>query len=400
MRKFITLISGLLLSVMAFSAGFQLNEHSATYAAMGNATVANARNASAIFYNPAGLTSMTGLNISFNSTLVYPESSWYSLDGSLKTDQKKHLNVLPAVYVTKQLNDRVTVGIGEFSQYGLQTDWPAGWPGTELANRTYIRTFYISPTISFKVTDTFSVGIQANYVLSDVLITNQVNFVDQFADVEMSGDGDGWGGSFGFQWNVTDKFHIGGMWRSKVTIHFDGDVDFDNVPRPFLPILYDGPITAKVTLPQTWALGFSYQYNERLEIAFELFHTDWSSYDKLEAVRANGQILKSSPKYWKNVDSYRLGIAYKINDEFTFKCGYIYDENPAPDETVEPTLPDSDRNDYSVGLDWHFSKNLTISSYFMYVHFNDRTVNGNLSGFDGVYKTDAYLLGFGLDYRF
>ncbi len=400
MRKFVSIIMALTLSALAFSAGFQLNEHSSTYAGMGNAVVANARNASAIFYNPGALTYLPGLNVSMNVSLIYPESHWESLDGSMRTDQKKHLNVLPAFYITKQLNDRVTVGIGEFSQYGLQTDWPAGWPGTELADRTYIRTFFISPTVAFKLTDNFSIGIQANYVLSDVLITNQINFIDQYADVELSGDGDGWGGSFGFEWDITDKFHIGGMWRSEVTIHFDGDADFDNVPTPFLPILYDGPITAKVTLPQTWAIGASYQYSENLEIAVEWFHTDWSSYDKLEAVRKNGEVLKSVPKLWKNVDSYRLGIAYKLNNEFTVKFGYIYDENPAPDETVEPTLPDADRNDYSVGLDWHFNKNLTISSFFMYVDFDDRTVVNNQSGFDGVYKTSALLLGFGLDYRF
>ncbi len=400
MKKFVSIILALSLSVLTFSAGFQVNEHSATYAAMGNAVVANARNASAIFYNPAGLSYVPGLNVSLNVSLIYPASHWESLDGTLRTDQKKHLNVLPAVYVSKQINDKVTVGIGEFSQYGLQTDWPAGWPGTELANRTYIRTFYVSPTVAFKLTDNFSIGLQVNYVLSDVLITNQINFIDQFADVELSGDGDGWGGSFGFEWQVNDKFQIGGMWRSKVTINYDGDADFDNVPTPFLPILYDGPITAKVVLPETWAFGFSYKHNEKLEVAVEWFHTGWSSYDKLEAIRTNGEILKSVPKLWSDVDSYRIGIAYKYNDKLTFKCGYIYDNNPAPDETVEPTLPDSDRNDYSVGLDWKYNKNLTISSYFMWVHFNERTVIGNQSGFDGVYSTEAYLLGFGLDYRF
>ncbi len=400
MRKFVTIILALTLSVLAFSAGFQINEHSSTYAAMGNSVVANARNASAIFYNPAGLTHVSGLNISLNASLILPMSHWESLDGSIRTDQKKHLNVLPAVYVSKQLNDRVTVGIGEFTQYGLQTDWPAGWPGTEHADRTYIRTFYISPTVSFKLSDNFSIGIQANYVLSDVLLTNQVNFVDQFADVELSGDGDGWGGSFGFEWDVTDKFHIGGVWRSKVTIHYDGDADFDNVPTPFLPILYDGPITAKVTLPQTWAIGFSYQYNEKLEIAAEWFHTDWSSYDRLTAKRASGEVLKSVPKLWNNVDSYRIGIAYKYNDKFTFKCGYIYDDNPIPDANVDPSLPDSDRNDYSIGIDWNYSKNLTISSYFMWVNADSRKVVNHVGGFNGYYDNAAYLLGFGLDYKF
>ncbi len=400
MRKLLSVIFAILVSVASFSAGFQLNEHSATYAAMGNATVANATNASAIFYNPAGIVSMSGINFSMNLTLVYPESSWTSLDGTQTTDQKKHLNALPGFYVTKQINDKVSVGIGEFSQYGLQTDWPAGWPGTELANRTYIRTFYISPTVGIKLTDNFYVGLQVNYVLSDVLITKQISFVDSYADVDMSGDGDGWGASFGFQWNVNDKFQIGGMWRSSVTIDYTGDIDFDNVPTPFLPILYDGPITASVELPQTWALGFSYKINSKWEVAAEIFHTGWSSYDRLAVYRDTGEELSNIPKLWKNVDSYRLGVAYKYSDTLTFKAGYIYDENPAPEETVEPTLPDSNRNDFSFGFDWRINDNLTVSSYFMWVHFNDRTVTQNMEGFNGIYQTDAYLLGFGLDYRF
>ncbi len=400
MRKFVSIILALSLSVLTFSAGFQVNEHSATYAAMGNATVANASNASAIFYNPAGIVSMTGINFSMNLSLIYPVSSWTSLDGTQTTDQKKHLNTLPGFYVTKQLNDKITVGIGEFSQYGLQTDWPAGWPGTELANRTYIRTFYISPTVGIKLTDNFYIGLQVNYVLSDVLITKQISFVDSYADVDMSGDGDGWGASFGFQWNVNEKFHIGGMWRSSVKIDYSGDIDFDNVPTPFLPILYDGPITSSVELPQTWALGFSYKINKKWEIAAEIFHTDWSSYDYLAVYRPDGEEISNIPKLWKNVDSYRLGVAYKYSDTLTLKAGYIYDYNPAPDETIEPTLPDSDRNDFSFGFDLKLNENLTISSFFMWVHFNERTVVDSETGFDGIYETDAYILGFGLDYRF
>ena len=400
MKKLTAICVGLLATMLAFSSGFQVNENNAQGAAMGNAYVASVDNASAMFYNPGALAFVKGIDVNFGTTVFYPTSSWTSPDGTLSTDQKTKINYLPSVYLSYQLNDRVVIGISEFTQYGLETDWPTQWPGSQIADRTKIRTYNVAPTIAFKITDNFSVGFQVNWVGSDVLIQKTINFVDQTAWVDMAGDGDGWGESAGFLWKVNNKINVGGFWRSAVDISYDGDVDFDNVPTPFLPLLYDGKIKAGVKLPQTWGLDVSYQVSDKLMMEVGFMNTEWSDYGVLAVYRKDtGGVLSAIPKNWENVTMYKLGVKYDFSEKLTLRGGYIYDEAGNPDNTLDPSLPDSNRNDFSAGFDWKF-KNFTLSAFAMYVRFNDRSTTTQLDNLNGSYSTNALLVGASLDYRF
>ncbi|RLE19413.1 MAG: hypothetical protein DRJ14_00790 [Acidobacteria bacterium] len=400
MKKLTAVCVGLLATALAFSSGFQVNEQNAQGAAMGNAYVASVDNASAMFYNPGALAFVQGVDVNISSVVFFPSSSWTSLDGSLTTDQKTKVNWLPSVYISYQLNDKVVVGISEFTQYGLETDWPTEWPGSQLSDRTKIRTFNVAPTIAFKLTDNFSMGFQVNWVGADVLIQKTISFVDQTSWLDMSGDGDGWGASAGFLWKVNDRINVGGFWRSSVNVKFDGEVDFDNVPTPFLPVLYDGEISAGVKLPQTWGLDVAYKLNEKWLVEIGFMNTEWSDYDVLAVTRKDtGRLLTAVPKNWTNVTMYKVGVKYDFSEKLTLRAGYIYDEAGNPDNTLDPSLPDNNRNDFSAGFDWKF-KNFTVSAFAMYVRFNDRTTTTQIDNLNGSYSTDAILVGAGLDYRF
>lgn len=386
-------------TIVAFGSGFQLNEHNASGAAMGNAFTASVDNASAIFYNPAGLSFLEGTNVNFGGTLLFPQSSWTSLDGSVTTDQKDKLHLAPSVYLSYPVSEKLTLGIGSFSPYGLETDWPTGWPGTQLADRTAIRTFFISPTAAYRVNDDFSFAVQLNYVPADVLIQRRLGFVDSLGEISMSGDGDGWGASAGFMWKISDRTRLGGFYRSSVDIDFTGEADFDDIPQPFRPLLYDSGIEAAVELPETYGLGLAIQLNDHLLMEIGWMFTGWSSYSDLTVYREDGSLMTSVPKNWEDCSMYKLGFKYNYSDRLTLRAGYIYDETGAPDDTLDPSLPDSNRNDLTCGFDYKF-KTFTLSGYAMWVHFNSRTTTVQDQGFNGTYETDVMIAGVSMNYRF
>ena len=76
MKKIYTLISVLIISAQLFAGGFQINEHGAKAMGMGGAFTAVANDASAIYWNPAGLTQMTGTQFMLGTTLISPMSSF------------------------------------------------------------------------------------------------------------------------------------------------------------------------------------------------------------------------------------------------------------------------------------------------------------------------------------
>ena len=87
-------------------------------------------------------------------------------------------------------------------------------------------------------------------------------------------------------------------------------------------------------------------------------------------------------------------------------AGYVYDKSPQPLVAVSPLLPDSDRNDFSLGA-LYKTGNWDFNISYMLVVGTERTniENGeplrNTEDYPyGTYKSLANLLGFGVGYNF
>jgi len=87
-------------------------------------------------------------------------------------------------------------------------------------------------------------------------------------------------------------------------------------------------------------------------------------------------------------------------------AGYVHDKSPQPLVAVSPLLPDSDRNDYSIGALYKTGKwDFNVS--YMLVVGEERTniENGepvrNTTDYPfGTYSSLANLFGFGVGYNF
>ena len=110
-----------------------------------------------------------------------------------------------------------------------------------------------------------------------------------------------------------------------------------------------------------------------------------------------------SPRNWQDVWAYKLGGQYKLNRRLDLRAGYSFDRTPVPDGTVDPLLPDADRHSMAFGLGLH-NDFAALDLGYMWVHFVDRSVGSQnmttLSGENGVFKSDAYLLAANVSFRF
>ena len=90
--------------------------------ARGNAFTATADNASAVFYNGAGLTQLEGTQIHGN---VFAVSLDYSADTALgkdKTDDE--FQAVPSAFISHNLKDSpLAFGFGVYSPFALGVDW-------------------------------------------------------------------------------------------------------------------------------------------------------------------------------------------------------------------------------------------------------------------------------------
>ena len=71
-------------------------------------------------------------------------------------------------------------------------------------------------------------------------------------------------------------------------------------------------------------------------------------------------------------------------------AGFVYDNTPQPLASVSPILPDSDRQDYSVGVRWKLNETWDLTGAYMLVVGKERT---NIENGSPVRNSDTYPVG-------
>jgi len=409
----------------AFAGGYQINEHGARATGMGGAFVARALDGSAMYFNAAGLGFQKGFNVLVGTTLIFP-SSTFTGPGAATTEAKMVSQVFyPSnLYASYGVNDQLVVGLGVYNPFGLGTEWDKDWVGRRLSVKTDLQTFYINPTVAYKINDDLSVGAGVSYVLANAKINYRVPTYSSLAPptpaakdgtAGLEGDGNGISFNVGVIYKPMENLSVGASYRSLVDIEFTGDATFTDMQslQSFFP---GGEGKVSLPMPSNLQVGVAYDVIPELTLEVDYQLVGWSAYDKLEITLPTGpaapaglggQPLQKSPapsiKNWKDGSLIRLGGEYKVNEELQLRAGYIRDITPQPTDKMEPMLPDADRNDLSIGAGYKINENLTVDASYLLVLFADRTSTykpTTTTSFDGTYKSSVNLVSLNIGYQF
>lgn len=440
------LLSALLIvltgSGSVFAAGFALYEGGARGLVLGAGLTATADDASAVFYNPAGITQLKGIQTMIGATAIGPKTEVktagnitfkpmtqeWMIAGTDKesTDFETNWFFPPHAYFTQQLSDRFWVGAGVFSRFGLGTEYPSTWPGRYNSYDASITTLEFNPNIAWKISETFSIAGGLNVTWFDLTLKKKTpfNYLLGIADVDvnLSGDAWGWGLNLAAHYKPCDWFSAGLAYRSRVSIHVEGDVDFKKPALPDLSGLgpYGPPVAAgyaasfndtgaggNVMLPDEIFAGLAFKPLQKLTVGGGVYWTRWSTYDALEIrfddpVSATGIKKTTSKKDWDDTFRYMIGVEWNATDWMDLRLGYAYDESPVPDKTIDYLLPDNDRHQYAIGLGFHKDRWLFDVSY-MYLKIKDRDIDARPE--DGVLDSQvrggfAHLIAMSFGYKF
>ncbi len=398
-------------------AGFLIYEHGAAAMAMGGAFVAVANDPSAVFHNPAGIAFLKGTQVSAGTTLIFSNSSMtltkYPVPSQTYWEQVRQVFYPSSFYLTHSLGDRVTLGFGFFSPYGLGAEWPKENPLRYLGYKDDMKTFFFNPTIAVKLADNLSVGFGVSYIHSTVQfrlveLENFGPYGKYDVPAELRGDGNSVGFNAGVLYK-TDKLSLGLNYRSRFDIEFSGDLSLDTSGLPaalksFVPTSDTG--TTKFKFPDIIGLGVAYNATAKLLLSADLHYIIWSRFDRYVVDFTTLPDLLSEQNF---DDSFllRCGAQYSFSPKFALRGGIIYDKTPQPAETTDPLLPDASRLALTGGFGINLSGNLFLDLAYQYEPFNDRTVPnrnallvGSVNLGEAAYETTAHLFGLSLRYAF
>jgi len=436
-KKFCLVIVLLLLIIgtapFSQGSGFLIYEHGAAAQAMGGAFVAIANDPTAIFHNPAGLAWLKGTQVSLGSTFILPTGSvtlpnWpYPPYNGTAIKQKDKTFVAPNFYLTHQFSNTVTAGIGVFFPYGLGTEWtnPGTFPLRYLGTKSDMQTYFINPTVSYKFSEKFAIGLGVSYIHS-TLTLNLVRLVDIVhpvygillwrGDVPASledANGDAFGVNAGALYKA-ENFSLGFNWRSGFKIKYKGNIALDtsNVPAPLQPFVpTEGQVSTAFNFPNILGVGAAFNVTKKFLVTADVHYILWSTYKEYVIDITYTGLPKPAPETvtenWKDSVILRGGLQYQLTDKLALRAGILWDQTPQPAESADPNLPDANRVAITGGFGYKFG-HFVIDACFHHEVFSDRTSPnrhiydipgvGNLG--EGVYSLSANLIGISLGYVF
>jgi len=417
LKRFISLLALLgILSSQLFAGGFQINEHSARAMAMSGAFTGVANDASAVWFNPAGIVQLDGTQLMFGATAIVPRSTFRGVSPDVTQYDMQHQTFTPYnFYLTRKINKKFAIGFGANNPFGLGTLWDDNWVGRYLALDTEVQTFAFHFVAAYELAKGFSVSAGASYAHGTVTISKAKSLAPFSGDaiISLEGTANSFAFNAGFLWKPTESFSIGATYKSQYSFDFTGTATSQNPPQ-FNGQIPTGNISANLTTPAGIIVGAGFKPTKDLLFSFDYQWIGWSSYDKLEVTfddftdpTTSKPYVLSTPRNYSDTYILRFGAEYVLNNKLTLRGGVLYDHSPVADEYAEPTLPDANRLGFNGGIGYNITETVAIDLAYLYLRVDERTISTSkinytdgVSPFNGVYNTHASLFAVDLSFKF
>jgi len=422
---FLTVILMLVLTSGAFANGLSLNSIGTRALGMGGAMVGLADDASAIYWNPAGISNIEGAFAGLYVTAINPMASYswqYSTFGiDVTAESITDYHFTPNFFATYQAGDW-TFGLGVYVPAGLGVEWVGDdliqlSGGTSLEWMSRIGVVDFSPVVSYKLSEQFSLGLAVNiyYAFFDMNRPAEVapNTYMQYTE---SSSGTGVGFALGAQYKINEMFTLGASFRGKTDVSMSG-----TAKNPaFAPAgAEETEFDRDVSWPMWIAGGVAVKPSECLVITFDVQYSQWSKSSDEFVTDYKSDVWKGalepsdSHKFilkWEDATQIRLGAEYLASDKLALRLGYYYDPAPAPDETLNILFPSSTNHVITGGLGYR-AGNWAIEVGAEYLFGAERVISDEwnnpvnpLEGFvnemPGTHQMDIFAFSIGVGYGF
>jgi long-chain fatty acid transport protein len=390
-------VAGALLAMSgsAAASGFALIEQNAS--GLGNAYAggaAVAEDASTVFYNPAGMSRLSGKQIAVALHDIKP-SAKFSGTGASGTDMGGDAGgstFVPNAYFAMEMRPDLKVGVGVNSPFGLQTEYDAAWVGRYQAIKSKIETINLNPSIAYQVNDALSIGAGLDYQH----ISGELSSFDNVTGTTVvKGTDNAWGYNLGALYNFNANARIGIAYRSAISYTLKGDITSS------LPYA-NTPVSLKVKLPDMLSVSGFHQLNDTWDFMADVSWTGWSTFKQLQVINNSGAMVSNTIENWKDTLRVSVGATHHFNQQWLARGGLAYDQSPVPDANRTARIPDNNRTWLALGGQYKPSTASAIDFGYAHLFVRDSSINeSNPSpALVGTYKNSVDILSAQYTYTF
>jgi long-chain fatty acid transport protein len=401
-------VSVLAASGAASAAGFYIQEQSAAGVGRAHAgNVAAADDASTIYYNPAGMTQLPGIQVDQGIDLIVPDAGLKDLGtvdhspvapnsrpGGGNGGNPGSATPLGNFYVSAQIPDQqIWVGLGVSVPIGFAAKYEQNSFARYDSIDSFVETFDIAPTIAIKLNDwlSFGIGLDEQYAyvklrsaVPDALAAGGPSIA---TDGRLTLSGHTWSTGFngGLLFTPDPDTKIGLSYRYGIQHNIRGSLQIANLQGVLA--LANGQVTGTAALnePDVVQAGFSRKIAPDWTLLGEFDFYTWSNFQEIN-IKTNSALIGNlvTAENYQDSYSFSLGAEYQLDPRLRLRGGVKYDQTPTVDGFRDTRVPDGDRYWIATGLHYDLTEHAGIDFSYSHLFVDDNNINLNRQFFANI----------------
>ena len=337
------------------------------------------------------------------------------LDASVDSGSENFF--IPEFGINWKYRPDLAFGLTVYGNGGMNTDYPGGQIGNQSACTAFwqnhpvgpynmmcgqgqlgvdLMQLMVAPYASWQFAPGHSIGIvpiiaYQRFSAEGLQVFDNPVFSTSPGNVTNRGHDDafGFGVRVGYMGQLSDQFSVGIAYGSKVQMD-----EFSDYRGLFAE-------AGAFDIPSSLTIGFAWRPTPQWLVALD-YQKIW--YDDAPSVNNPSAVIGrcvppqmgglGQREYclggdsgvgfgWQNVDVWKIGVQYAINDRWTVRAGYNHTDNPIRPEDVTFNIlaPGVVTDQYHVGATWRIDNVSEITGMFMYADTDSVTGTSLLAGF-------------------
>lgn len=402
MKKFIVTVALVAMSFQLMAGGYGVSLQGQKNIGMGHTGTGFYLDAGALFFNPGALALQTDtLSFVLGVSPLFSTGYYQNRTTGSYSETNNDLGTPAELYISYKVAKNLVAGVGVYTPFGSGVKWSNGWEGRALITSIKLKSYFIQPTLAYKVNEWISFGAGLVLATGDVVLKKDIPALS--GDLALEGKTNmGFGYNIGIQMHPAKNFSVGISYRSKIDLTVEnGEANF-NVPTSIGTTLVQSKDNFHSTLPMIASLniGLAYQCTPKLLLALDMNVNKWRAYKTLDIVfEKNKSLSQPQKRNYKNTTTVRVGAQYIFSKGITGRIGYYYDPSPVRKEYFSPETPSMHNHGFALGSTVKASKRLSIDLSLLFINGQERYVGYASDNFWGDFRSFAIAPGIGVSYK-
>ena len=348
---------------------------------MGGASIAMAHDAFAGVNNPAQA-AVVGNRWDLGAELFNPRrSATISTPmGAMEVESRKDTFLIPEFGYNVALSKKLGVGITVYGNGGMNTEYPAVFPGdtnffcsgpTTCGSGKLgvdLMQLIVAPTVAYEVADGHSFGVSPLlvYQMFKAYGLQAFGLPNQGQDSST-----GIGLRLGYLGKLGDRVTVGASYSPRIDMS-----RFDKYERLFAK-------QGDFDIPENYAFGVALQVTPKVQVALDYSRINYSGVPSVGNASlsnfANGFGAANGPGFgWRDVSVTKLGVQWQVSSQWTWRAGFNHGTNPVRSQDVYLNIlaPGVVRSHVTLGATYSPAANTEIS--FALWHAKRQEVSGSM----------------------